>query len=218
MDGDIVLIFEICDLVDKYGVMIYLDEVYVVGFYGLCGVGVVECDGVVDCIIIIEGMFGKVFGVMGGYIVGLVVMCDFICSFVSGFIFIIVLLFVVVVGVFVLVKYLKMVQDLCVVYQVKVVKLCVVLDWVGILYIENFSYIIFVMVGDLVKCKYILDWLMVDFGIYIQFINYLIVVKGIECLWIILLLVYMDKQMEVLVFVFNDLWVECQIVCWGLVV
>lgn len=44
MDGDIGLIEVLCDVVDEFGVLIYLDEVYVVGFYGLCGGGISEWD------------------------------------------------------------------------------------------------------------------------------------------------------------------------------
>lgn len=41
MDGDVGLIEVICDFVDEFDVLIYFDEVYVVGMYGEEGVGVV---------------------------------------------------------------------------------------------------------------------------------------------------------------------------------
>lgn len=117
MCGFIGFIEEICDLVEKYGVIIFFDEVYVVGMYGLYGVGVVEyfdfevyvqgkfCGIIMECIDIIIGILGKVYGCVGGYIVGSVKLVDIVCFFVFGFIFIIFLLFVVMVGVWVVIEY-----------------------------------------------------------------------------------------------------------------
>lgn len=213
MDGDIGLIKEICDLVDEFGVLIYLDEVYVVGMYGKCGGGVFECDGFVYCIDIINGILGKVFGVYGGYIVVLVCMCDVIWFYVLGFIFIIFFLFVVVVGVVVLVVYLKIDQVICDLYQecVKVLKLC--FKGFGLLIIDYGMYIVLVIVGNFVYIKKLLDMLLDQFGIYVQLINFLIVLCGIECLWFILLLVYGLKEIDVLVQVMDLLWLYCVLNC-----
>lgn len=69
MDGYIVKFFEICDLVDCYDVMVMVDDSYVVGFVGKMGCGLIEYCGVMGCVDIVIGMFGKVFGgVLGGYI------------------------------------------------------------------------------------------------------------------------------------------------------
>lgn len=71
MDGFLVFLDKICDLVDKYDVFVMIDECYVVGFIGEIGCGIFEEKGVMDRIDIIIGILGKVLGgVMGGYIIG----------------------------------------------------------------------------------------------------------------------------------------------------
>lgn len=215
MDGDFGFIVVICDLVDEFNVLIYLDEVYVVGMYGLCGGGVVECDGLQDCIDIFNGMLGKVFGVFGGYIVVLVKMCDVIWFYVLGFIFIILLFFVVVVGVVVLIVFLKIVEGqlLCDQQQMNVCILKMCLCGLGMLIMDYGSYIVFVYVGYFVYCKVLLDMLLVDFGIYVQLINFLIVLCGMECLCFMLLFVYLFKEIDVLVKVMDVLWLMCKFNC-----
>lgn len=70
MDGLFVFFDKICDLVEKYDVLVMIDECYVVGFIGEIGRGIFEEKGVMGWIDIIIGIFGKVFGgVMGGYII-----------------------------------------------------------------------------------------------------------------------------------------------------
>lgn len=69
MDGFVVLLLQICDFVEKYGVMVMVDDFYVVGFVGEYGVGIFEQWGVCDCVDVFIGIFGKVLGgVLGGYI------------------------------------------------------------------------------------------------------------------------------------------------------
>lgn len=91
MDGVICFFEELCDVVYQYGVLIFVDEVYVVGLYGPRGVGIGECDGIMYKIDIIFGIFGKVFGCVGGYIVSIYDLVDMVCFYVVGFIFIILL-------------------------------------------------------------------------------------------------------------------------------
>lgn len=70
MDGYIVLFVEICDFVEWYDVFVFVDDLYVVGFVGENGCGMLELCGVVDCVDIYIGIFGKVLGgVFGGYVV-----------------------------------------------------------------------------------------------------------------------------------------------------
>ena len=69
MDGIIAPLKEICDLADKYGALVMVDESHAVGVLGATGAGSVEdcgCTGRVD---IITGTFGKALGgASGGYI------------------------------------------------------------------------------------------------------------------------------------------------------
>ena len=69
MDGIIAPLKEICDLADKYGALVMVDDSHAVGVLGATGAGSVEdcgCTGRVD---IITGTFGKALGgASGGYV------------------------------------------------------------------------------------------------------------------------------------------------------
>mgnify|MGYP006418828249 CR=1 FL=1 len=71
MDGDIAKMNEICDLADKYEVMVMTDECHSAGFIGKTGRGVPEYHNVMDRVDIITGTLGKALGgAMGGYTTG----------------------------------------------------------------------------------------------------------------------------------------------------
>jgi glycine C-acetyltransferase len=71
MDGDIAKMNEICDLADKYDVMVMTDECHSAGFIGKTGRGVPEYHNVMDRVDIITGTLGKALGgAMGGYTTG----------------------------------------------------------------------------------------------------------------------------------------------------
>lgn len=80
MDGVIVDLVFICDLVDKYDVMVMVDDCYVMGFFGENGKGSYEYCGVMGCVDIIIGILGKVLGgVFGGYILGKKEVVEWLC-------------------------------------------------------------------------------------------------------------------------------------------
>lgn len=69
MDGFIAPLREICDLADKYGALVMIDDSHAVGFMGKTGRGTHEHCGVLDRIDIISGTLGKALGgASGGYI------------------------------------------------------------------------------------------------------------------------------------------------------
>ena len=71
MDGYIAKLGEICDLADKYGAMVMVDDSHAVGFMGKSGRGTHEHHGVMDRIDIITGTLGKALGgASGGYTSG----------------------------------------------------------------------------------------------------------------------------------------------------
>ena len=71
MDGYIAKLGEICDLADKYGAMVMVDDSHAVGFMGAGGRGTHEHHGVMDRIDIITGTLGKALGgASGGYTSG----------------------------------------------------------------------------------------------------------------------------------------------------
>lgn len=71
MDGYIAKLREICDLADKYGAMVMMDDSHAVGFMGKSGRGTHEHWGVMDRVDIITGTLGKALGgASGGYTSG----------------------------------------------------------------------------------------------------------------------------------------------------
>jgi len=68
MDGYIAKLPEICDLAEKYGAMVMVDDSHAVGFVGKTGRGTHEFHNVMDRIDIITGTLGKALGgASGGY-------------------------------------------------------------------------------------------------------------------------------------------------------
>src|SRR5690606_10309491 len=71
MDGVIADLKSVCDLADKYGAMVMVDDSHAVGFVGTHGRGTHEYCGVMDRVDIITGTLGKALGgASGGYTSG----------------------------------------------------------------------------------------------------------------------------------------------------
>lgn len=71
MDGYIAPLEKICDLADKYGALVMVDDSHAVGFMGRHGRGTPEHAGVEDRIDFVTGTFGKALGgASGGYVSG----------------------------------------------------------------------------------------------------------------------------------------------------
>lgn len=71
MDGYIAKLPQICDLAEKYGAMVMVDDSHAVGFMGEHGRGTHEHCGVMGRVDILTGTFGKAMGgASGGYIAG----------------------------------------------------------------------------------------------------------------------------------------------------
>ncbi|MFI4859890.1 MAG: glycine C-acetyltransferase [Phycisphaerales bacterium JB063] len=68
MDGYIANLEGVCDLADKYGALVMVDDSHAVGFVGKTGRGTHEHCGVMDRVDIITGTLGKALGgASGGY-------------------------------------------------------------------------------------------------------------------------------------------------------
>ena len=71
MDGFIAPLREICDLAEKYGALVMVDDSHAVGFMGKTGRGTHEHCGVMGRIDLISGTLGKALGgASGGYVSG----------------------------------------------------------------------------------------------------------------------------------------------------
>ena len=69
MDGTIAQLDKICDLADKYGALVMIDECHASGFMGATGRGTHEHHNVMGRIDIITGTLGKALGgAMGGFV------------------------------------------------------------------------------------------------------------------------------------------------------
>ncbi|MGD9482955.1 glycine C-acetyltransferase [Streptomyces sp. TRM70308] len=71
MDGYIAPLDEICDLAERYGALVMVDDSHAVGFVGDGGRGTPELYGVADRVDIVTGTLGKALGgASGGYVSG----------------------------------------------------------------------------------------------------------------------------------------------------
>jgi glycine C-acetyltransferase len=71
MDGYVTPLREICDLADRYGALVMVDDSHAVGFIGPNGRGTPELHGVCDRVDVVTGTLGKALGgASGGYTSG----------------------------------------------------------------------------------------------------------------------------------------------------
>ncbi|HEY3955426.1 MAG TPA: glycine C-acetyltransferase [Streptosporangiaceae bacterium] len=71
MDGYVAPLDAICDLADRYGAMVMVDDSHAVGFVGASGRGTPELHGVSDRVDVLTGTLGKALGgASGGYTSG----------------------------------------------------------------------------------------------------------------------------------------------------
>jgi glycine C-acetyltransferase len=71
MDGDVAVLGDICDLAEKYGAWVMVDDSHATGFFGPTGRGSIEYRDVMGRVDIITSTFGKALGgASGGFTTG----------------------------------------------------------------------------------------------------------------------------------------------------
>ena len=71
MDGDVALLADICDLAERYGAWVMVDDSHATGFFGPTGRGSIEYRQVMGRVDIITSTFGKALGgASGGFTAG----------------------------------------------------------------------------------------------------------------------------------------------------
>ncbi len=71
MDGDVARLREICDLADRYGALVMVDDSHATGFFGATGRGSIEYQNVMGRIDVLTSTFGKALGgASGGFAAG----------------------------------------------------------------------------------------------------------------------------------------------------
>ena len=206
MDGDIAPIADICTVAERYGALLYIDEVHAVGMYGARGGGVSERDGQAHRIHVIQGTLAKAIGVVGGYVAGSAAMCDFVRSYGAGFIFSSAMPPPVAAGALASIRYLKHHPELRDRHQERARTLRRKLADAGIPYLDAPSHIVPVMVGDARQCKQASDELLDRYGHYVQPINYPTVPVGTERLRLTPGPLHDDAMIDDLVQALTEVW------------
>lgn len=71
MDGDVARLQDICDLADRYGALVVVDDSHATGFFGPTGRGGIEHEGVMGRVDLVTSTFGKALGgASGGFTAG----------------------------------------------------------------------------------------------------------------------------------------------------
>jgi 5-aminolevulinate synthase len=206
MDGDIAPLDAICSLAERFGAMVYVDEVHAVGMYGAHGGGITELQGVAHRCDVIEGTLAKAFGCLGGYIAGDRDLIDAVRSYAPGFIFTTALPPAVAAAATAAIRHLKRSGIERERHQAQAARTKAALVAAGLPVMPSETHIVPVLVGDPEKCKAATDRLLERHGIYIQPINYPTVPRGLERLRITPSPYHDDALIDALATAMAEVW------------
>jgi 5-aminolevulinate synthase len=211
MDGDFAPLREIVYLAKKYNALTFVDETHGVALYGARGGGVVEREGLLSEVDIIQGGLGKGFGVVGGFITGSREIIDVVRSYGAGFIFTTAIPPTVAAGALASIRHLKASQVERAQLFERVEKVRGRLLAANLPVKHTHSQILPLMVGDSALCQRTSDMLLDDYDIYIQPINYPTVPRGTERLRITPSPLHTDAMTEHLADSLVSIWAQLQL-------
>jgi 8-amino-7-oxononanoate synthase len=87
MDGDLAPLADLCDLAERHGCMLMVDEAHATGVLGTRGAGAVELLGLRGRVPIIMGTLSKALGSVGGFVAGSRRLIDYLRNRARTFIF-----------------------------------------------------------------------------------------------------------------------------------
>lgn len=87
MDGDTAPLTALCDLCDRYGAALLVDEAHATGVYGPNGEGLVVAMGLQERVLARVHTFGKALGVHGAAVAGPAILRDYLINFARPFIY-----------------------------------------------------------------------------------------------------------------------------------
>ena len=199
MSGDIAPLATLLAVARQHGALTYVDETHAVGVHGPRGGGLLETQGLLQQVDVIQGGLGKGFGVVGGFITGSQLLVDFVRSHAAGFIFTTALPPVVAAGALASVRHLKQsnVERAALFARVRSVR--EQLAALGVPIGSADAQILPWTIGDSTTCQAIADELFDNHGVYLQPINYPTVARGQERLRITPSPLHSDAMQAVLV-------------------
>lgn len=203
MSGSRAPVAEILRLAKKYQALTYVDEVHAVGLYGPQGAGILEEQGLLDQIDLLNGTLSKAIGVFGGYITGATYLIDFIRSHAPGFIFTTSLPPAICSAAQKSISLIRQ-EDRNRLFQ-KVDLLRDALREASVFFLDNSTHITIVPVPGASRCREVADRLLSEQGVYIQPINYPTVPVGEECLRIIVTNRHEIRHIQHLAFSLNKI-------------
>lgn len=194
MSGSVAPVREIVRLARQYNALTYIDEVHGVGLYGATGAGILEREGLLEEIDIINGTLSKAIGVFGGYIASSRVLVDFIRSFASGFIFTTSLPPAICSAANKSIGIIRRSDRTHLHRQVSYLRN--VLSDTGVRFRNNESHITIIPVPGAEQCRAVATALLDSYGIYLQPINFPTVPRGEECLRVIVTPKHLPKHIH----------------------
>ncbi|KDQ61602.1 hypothetical protein JAAARDRAFT_515079 [Jaapia argillacea MUCL 33604] len=225
MCGSVAPMEAICDLAEKYGGLLFVDEVHAVGAYGPTGAGLAEHldwtaehefrsthrKKLVDRIDIVSATLGKSFGIIGGYMAASAPIVDFVRSYASTFIFTTSSPPAILAGIRAALAHQRSQSEDRIRLQRSTLAVKSALRDHGIPVMPNPTHIIPVLVGDPVQTKQASDLLLKKHGIYVQAINYPTVAHGTERLRIASSARHDSSHEQRLISALESVWTELKL-------